>query len=138
VKNYEAIFDDSYHRVLSPMKNSSDFFEDFYKHFITSSPIVAKKFRNTNIAEQQKMLKASFFHMFNFFLQKQESDYMERIASKHGKKELDIKPELYDLWLKCVIDTVKKHDREFNDDIELAWRMIMSTGITYMKFKYDH
>lgn len=53
-------------------------------------------------------------------------------------RKLDIHPELYDLWLECLIETVAEFDDGFRDEVELAWRLVLSPGIVYMKFKYTH
>ena len=29
-------------------------------------------------------------------------------------------------------------DPKFNEEIELAWRVVLAPGIEYMKYKYDH
>lgn len=53
-------------------------------------------------------------------------------------RQFNIKPYLYHLWFECLIDTVREFDPLFSDDVELAWRLTLSSGITYMKFGYDH
>ncbi len=90
------------------------------------------------MATQKLMLQESLAHMENFFATKGEADGpIEKVSRIHSKAEKNIKPHLYDLWLECLIDTVRDYDSEFNQDVELAWRMVMASGITFMKFKYD-
>ena len=36
-----------------------------------------------------------------------------------------------------MIDTVKIYDPDFDDDVELSWRLKMGPGIDYMIFQYD-
>lgn len=134
---FETIFDASYKRVLSEDKNGSGFFEAFYQRFLASDQQVAQRFANTNMASQQGMLKKSFYSLFAFYASGQADDAIRSIAERHNQKNLNIKPEFYDLWLACLIDTIKDYDDQFCDDIELAWRLVMTPGITYMKFKYD-
>ena len=62
--------------------------------------------------------------------------HLERIARLHGRRELDIKPELYELWLDCLIRAVKDFDPLCNSETEKAWRNIMRAGIEVMKSKY--
>ena len=64
-------------------------------------------------------------------------DYLEKIAQKHSQSAHDIPPQLYDLWLDTLVKTVKEFDPDFNEEVELSWRLVLSSGITYMKFKYD-
>lgn len=50
---------------------------------------------------------------------------------------LDIAPRLYDLWLETLIDTARDFDEQFDEEVELAWRLVLTPGIVYMKFYYD-
>ena len=135
--NYEDIFDGSYKRVMSIKKNQMSFFDAFYDRFIKASPEVAKHFSKTDMERQKMMLKKSFYSLFTFYTTNITDDYLERIAERHGQKELNINPKLYDLWLEKLVDTVKEFDPEFDKDVELAWRLVLCTGISYMKFKHD-
>lgn len=135
--SFEEIFDSSYKRVLSTQKNGFDFFESFYQHFLSADDDITKRFENTNMALQESMLKKSFYSLFAFYASGQTDDSLSRIAEKHNHKNLDIQPEFYDIWLECLINTLKQYDDEFSENVELAWRLVMAPGITYMKFKYD-
>lgn len=136
--SFDDIFDASYDRVLLASHDHTDFFEAFYRRFLNSSPEIRILFRNTDMAAQRSMLKKSFFSLVAFYASGTIDDVLRRIAYLHSARELNIKPYLYDLWLECLADTVKDYDPEFCDDVELAWRLVLSPGITYMKFGYDH
>lgn len=132
---YENIFDQSYNRV---MKEGVNFFNVFYDGFLKSSPEVEKAFKNTSMDHQILIMEKSFYKLFVFYATSSVDDYLSSIADNHNQKNLNIKPYLYDLWLECIIETVRKTDQKCNDSVELAWRLILSPGITYMKFMYDH
>lgn len=136
--SFDDIFDASYDRVQLECDADLEFFEAFYRRFVGSSPEIRALFRNTDMAAQRSMLKRSFFSLVSFYASGTTDDVLRRTAQLHNAKQLNIKPHLYDLWLECMIDTVKHFDSEFDDEVELAWRLILSPGITYMKFKYDH
>lgn len=136
--SFEELFDASYERVQHPQPGTPDFFEGFYRRFLMSSPEVRVLFRNTDMAIQRSMLKKSFFSLIAFYASGSIDDVLHRIACLHSARHLNIAPHLYDLWLECLMDTVRDYDRECSDDVELAWRLILSPGITYMKFGYDH
>ena len=131
------IFDESYERVLKIKRGKKSFFDSFYEKFIQSSPIVKEHFKNTDMLHQKQMLKKSFYSLLVFYASNHADDYLEKTALVHSKHKHNISPELYDLWLENLIDTVKEYDPRFNEEIELAWRLVLSAGITYMKFKYD-
>ena len=136
--SFDDIFDASYDRVQSAHANGLEFFEAFYQRFLLSSPEVRMLFRNTDMVAQKHMLKKSFFSLMSFYASGAVDDVLRKIAYSHSAEQLNIKPHLYDLWLECLIHTVEEFDPEFDNDVELAWRLILSPGITYMKFGYDH
>ncbi len=135
--NLDKLFNDSYERVSNMGENNSLFFDCFYEKFIGSSTEIADKFKNTDMKKQKLMLRSSILYIMQLFSTHELHEYMEEIAIKHNKKHLNIQPELYDVWIECLIDTVRELDPYFNDHVELSWRMVFSPGITYMKFKYS-
>lgn len=134
--NCETVFNDSFGRILQEAGTGEAFFRDFYDEFLSSSPEVASKFSHTDMDRQQKMLKGSFYQLLSFSTTNEVSDYLAGIAETHNHSHNDIRPELYDLWLDCLISAVAKHDAQFSADVELAWRLVMAKGIAYMKFMY--
>jgi hemoglobin-like flavoprotein len=62
--------------------------------------------------------------------------HLERLAKRHSKAELDIKPELYDLWLDRLVQAVREFDPMFDPEIEAAWRRALRPGIEFMKSRY--
>jgi len=133
----EQLFDASYERVLSREVGGQDFFDAFYRHFTATSDEVAAKFRHTDMPRQQAMLKKAFYRLLSFFASSDTDYYLEKIAVLHDRRHLDIRPGLYDLWLESLIVTVRRFDPAFDADIELAWRLVMTPGIVFMKFHYD-
>jgi hemoglobin-like flavoprotein len=136
--NFEHIFDESHERIKDVRVEGRDFFEAFYDRFLGESVEVAEKFARTDMQKQQSMLKKSFYHLLVFYASNHADDYLEKIAHRHSHEDLDVNPQLYDLWLTCLIATLAKFDPQFSDRVELAWRLVMAPGITYMKFHYDH
>ena len=136
--DYEELFNLSYWRVFDRQMDGMDFLDAFYDRFVSASPTIREHFKNTDMDRQKDMLRISLVEMSKFFVNKTADSHMQRIARIHSKHERKVKPELYDLWLESLIDTVRNFDPDFNHEIELSWRMVLSAGITYMKFKYDH
>ncbi len=133
----ERLFDASYVRVLSRELEGQGFFAAFYERFLAASPEVAAKFRHTDMARQQAMLKKAFYHLLAFYASSHADYYLQEVAISHSRAHLDIPPALYDLWLESLIDTVRAFDAQFDDEVELAWRLVMTPGIVYMTFHYD-
>ena len=57
-------------------------------------------------------------------------------AETHDRNHLDIKPELYELWLDAMIKTAREYDNQWNDDIENAWHIILGHVINHMTKYY--
>ncbi|MFT7561591.1 MAG: hemoglobin-like flavoprotein [Flavobacteriales bacterium] len=135
---FEAIFDASYERTIKNYQGDGDFFEAFYEHFLNCSPLIRKHFENSNMHMQQRMLKKSFYSLVVFYASGSVDNVLSTMAERHSVSQKSIPPELYDLWLESLILTVRDFDTKFDDEIELAWRLVLSGGITYMKFKFNH
>lgn len=135
--SFEQIFDESHDRIVRSQVNGRDFFQAFYQRFLQTSVEVADQFKSTDMPRQQKLLKKSFYHLLIFYASNHADDYLEKIALRHSRAELDIRPEWYELWLESLIATVAEFDPAFDDRVELAWRLVMAPGIAYMKFHYD-
>jgi hemoglobin-like flavoprotein len=134
---FDSCFDRSYERVKRVRKNDKSFFDAFYENFVAASPVVANHFRNTDMNQQKKMLEKSFYSLLIFYVTNNANNYLQKIAQRHSKTHANISPDLYDLWLECLIQTVAEYDPLFDENTELSWRVVLSSGITYMKFKYD-
>jgi hemoglobin-like flavoprotein len=126
------LFNDSIERCsLRP-----DFLRRFYTLFIGSSKTVAKKFEHTDLRKQARLLKTSLYIMMLASSDAEQVVRLERLASRHSRAELDIKPELYDLWLDQLVQAVKEFDPMVDAEIETAWRRVLQPGIDYMKSRY--
>ncbi len=136
--NYEAIFNDSYGRVIESRKDGEDLFDTFYRIFLAKSPEIGAKFKGTDMARQKEMLSDSLVHMLNFFVTRTARNNLQELARLHNRHERNIPPRMYDLWLDSLVEAVGTHDTTFNDDVNLAWRVLMAPGVAYMKFRYDH
>jgi hemoglobin-like flavoprotein len=131
-------FNRSYERIIGRgvrlTDQSDDFFEDFYQRFVASSPEVAQAFAQTDIPKQLSMLKKSLLFLVSFFATHQANPYLEQVAHRHGAAHINIPSHLYDTWLECLIESVRTFDPDFDDNVELAWRLVLGHGITYMRF----
>jgi hemoglobin-like flavoprotein len=131
------VFNDSYERVMhGPSRSSGEFFTAFYKLLVATSDEAASKFRNTDMAAQVRMLQSSVTVLLNFFVTSHQDEYLGQLAERHGKRGLDIPPELYSVWLDCLIETVRQFDSKFNDDVATAWQVVFSKGIDFMTSRH--
>jgi hemoglobin-like flavoprotein len=113
------------------------FLDRFYEIFLESSPEVAEKFKRTNFARQKVALGQSLYLMVMAAEGGEAAvAYLDRIAARHGRDDLDIRPELYDVWLDALIATARELDPEFDDDTEAVWREMIRPGIEIMRARY--
>lgn len=134
--DYLQLFVDSYKRVATRKVDEEDFFEAFYRIFLASSREAADKFRNTDMERQREMLRLSMDQMTYFSLDRRATDSLRAIALAHGRKGADVGPELYDAWLEALLEAVRLFDTDYDQEVDLAWRVALAPGITYMKQMY--
>lgn len=123
----------SYHRC----RESEGFVDTSYERFLAKSPAVAEKFRNTNFARQKIMLRESLISMllFNQGIENARTE-LELLAERHSRRCLDIKPELYGLWLDSLCEAVQLHDAECTPKLLQDWRVAMQAGIDLLTAGY--
>jgi hypothetical protein len=62
---------------------------------------------------------------------------LTHLAKRHSRQELNIRPELYDLWLASLVQAVREHDSQWTPQTEQVWRRIMQPGIAFMKAAFE-
>ena len=130
---------DSFLASLGRCRATAGFLDAFYQRFVASSDEVRAKFAGTDMLRQVQMLEDSLFVVANAVQGEEGSPArrdLPRIAERHSHRDLDIRPELYDLFLECLIVTVRTHDPKFTPEVEAAWREVMGFGIDYMRKHY--
>jgi hypothetical protein len=96
-----------------PGRSSGEFFVAFYDLLTATSDEATSKFRNTDMAEQVRTLQSSVTVLLNFFVSSRQDEYLGKLAERHSKRGVDIPPELYSVWLDCLIETVRQFDPKF-------------------------
>ena len=131
---HAEVFDDSLARCLS----KHGFLDRFYERFLASSDEVREKFRHTDFQRQKQMLEDSLFLMTSVSgAPAEELEELDRVARRHGRHDLDIGPELYDLWLESLLQAVREYDGHFDRDVERAWRNVLAEGIEFMQSRHE-
>ena len=116
---------------------TGDFADKFYAIFLTKSPEIPPLFAQTAFEKQRKLLRATVYIMVTRDVDDPIArETLERIGRSHGRSELDIRSELYDLWLDSVCETVKDLDPEWTPETERFWRERMAPGIALITSQY--
>lgn len=115
------------------------FLDAFYDAFLGSSDEIREKFRNTDFVKQTKVLTDSLYVVANMAQGREGSPArsgLAQIADRHSRRDLNVRPELYDTWLACLVATARSHDPEFTPEVEAAWRSTLAVGIDYLRSRY--
>jgi len=130
---------DTFLASLGRCRATAGFLDAFYQRFVASSDEVRAKFAKTDMMRQVQMLEDTLFVVANAVQGEEGSPArsdLPRIAERHSRRDLDIGPELYDLFLECLVVTVRTHDPKFTPEVEAAWREVMGFSIDYMRKRY--
>ena len=115
------------------------FLAGFYERFTSSSEEVREKFRGVDMKRQVGMLEASLY-VVAVAAQGEEGSPargdLPRLAERHSRRGLDIRPELYDLWAQCLVETARVTDPLWSDEVAAAWRETLAAGIEQMRRGY--
>lgn len=114
---------------------SPGFFEDFYVSFLASSPAVRAKFSTTDMAAQRHLLRAGILNLV-LFARGMPDTKLRALGKSHSREHLNIAPELYDLWITALLNTISQHDREVQQADLQAWRLVLNKGIEVIKAGY--
>ena len=133
---FVATFRESLGRCLA----TPNFMHDFYDLFIASSTEVREKFKDTEFARQARVVTDSLYIMAVVAESKENAigwQELHRLATRHARTDLDVRPALYDDWLECLVKAARQHDPEFSDEVEDAWRKTLAPGIEYMRSRHS-
>lgn len=115
------------------------FLAAFYDRFTGSSAEVREKFRGVDMKRQVRVLEDSLY-VVAVAVQGEEGSLargdLPRLAERHSRRDLDIRPELYDLWLQCLVETARGHDPQWSEDVAAAWRETLTFGADYLRQRY--
>ncbi len=114
------------------------FIDRFYTIFLASSPKVQEKFADTDFIRQKRALRASLHLMLLIAGDKENGPehYLKDLAEIHSSRHRNIGADLYDLWLRSLLATVKELDPRCSPETERAWDKVMRVGIRYLLQHY--
>jgi hemoglobin-like flavoprotein len=114
------------------------FLDRFYRAFLSASPKVKEKFANTDFEHQKRALHGSFHLMLRAAREEGHGppDFLDELAQRHGSSQLAIGAEFYDVWLDCLLATVRASDPAHSSEVEEAWEQVMGVGIRYLCSRY--
>jgi hemoglobin-like flavoprotein len=113
------------------------FFDDFYTAFVNKSPVIAEKFAHTDMAKQKQLLRQGITYMLMYYKNsKLAGSKISSIAETHARGHFSIAPEMYNLWLETLLETIAAHEPMFDEKLKTSWQNVMLKGIQAMAEKY--
>lgn len=114
-----------------------DFFAAFYRNFFAACPEAEPRFADTDWEWQYKLLKHALGLLLIFPNQPDDApSILRRVAERHSRRDLDVYPSLYPMWVDSMVATVKEFDTDFTMETEYAWRATLAKGVKYIISKY--
>lgn len=118
---------------------SNGFWDDFYDSFLGASEEIRVRFSGVNF-ERQKRIVSSSVNDLIMYARAPESELVEgvlsHIADTHNRHHYNIAPDMYDIWLQTLLDTVEKHDNLCTHELLENWRLCLMPGIRYIISHY--
>jgi hemoglobin-like flavoprotein len=113
------------------------FFRSFYNDFFARCPEAERHFANTDFEHQIQLLRHAIRLLLRFpQLPRAELSLVSRLAEHRSRRDLDIPPRLYPLFVDSLMATARHYDTEFIPAVEEAWRATLGPGIVYMQGRY--
>ena len=114
---------------------SSGFFDSFYQYFLASSPEIRDKCAHTNMPAQKQLLRQGILNLV-MHARGMPDTKLRALGCSHARGALDIRPELYDLWLQALLQSIGEHDGQCDANTRLAWHEVLNKGISVIKAQY--
>jgi hemoglobin-like flavoprotein len=129
---------DAVNRSFGRCCKTNGFFDSFYSILKGSHPDIAIMFAETNFTRQNELLRVMLGTLLMF---DHGGDAAKQVVAEvrksHGRHRLNVRPELYDHWIDSLMQACAKHDPEFGEGLEDAWRKVLAKGISYIKSGYN-
>ena len=132
----EEAFHKSFNDIFFDPKKVDVFFKKFYQNFLACDSRISEKFTNSDLELLPSMLKHSFMHLVEMATTNKVSPRLHEIANMHSQGQLNVTPELYDIWLEALLNTVEEMSGQKDPLVREGWRQTLLPGITYMKSRF--
>ncbi len=124
------LFNDSFEYCLA----KESFLPRFYELFLASSAEIRQKFMNTDIHRQSRILKKSLYVLTMATVGTEEArNELLRLGKSHGLQGMNIPEYMYDLWLDCLVQTVREFQTDWTPETEASWREMLNPHIEILK-----
>jgi len=115
-----------------------DFISAFYARLMQSNDEIREKFEHVNMEAQTDNLARAIVMSFLFAGKNHQTAErtLNLVRESHNRHHLDIRPKLYDIWLNCLIETVREKDPQADEKLLQDWHDVMSASIDHIRNGY--
>lgn len=111
------------------------FFEDFYEIFFNSSDDIKAMFKDVDMAQQYHLLRAGLLWLIMHARGASDSK-LRQLGGSHDRTGYNVRPEMYNIWLRSLLLAVRNHDPEFETELAEQWRRVLTPGIDIIRGAY--
>lgn len=105
----------------------------FYRRFLASSDEVRQRFARTDMKTQQRRITEALALATGVIENAPHAlGALARQAELHDRRHLNVRPELYGLWLEALIGAVGECDPAYDVAVEHSFRLIMGHVVERM------
>ena len=117
---------------------NGDLIQKFYERFLLSDPRLPFMFDKTDFSEQRELLSHSI-NLAILFAGGSDTgkEGLLKVRKSHSKKELNIPPAMYSLWINSFLETVKEMDEQLDEKVLSEWKEVLNVAVDFIKSGYD-
>lgn len=120
---------DSYRRCIA----HPGFFDRFYANLFEHNENIRQMFIDTDFDKQKTMIRKAVTTLIMKSSGVQAANMsLTSIAESHGKGGLGVTPQMYAIWIDCMIQTVEEVDDAYTPELGAAWREMLEGGVGYI------
>jgi len=103
-----------------------------------SSDDIRQRFEHIDLEAQADILAHSIVMSFLFVDKDHQvaARSLDKVRESHSRANLNVPPELYDIWLTCMIETVAVCDPQAEETLLRDWHTVMSVAINHIREGY--
>jgi hemoglobin-like flavoprotein len=112
---------------------NTEFEERFYEFFLDADPRIRPLFQKTDFTRQKDLLLHGIFALVEYAEGKAIGELaIQRLGELHSRKKMDVTPDMYPVWVDCLMKALAEKDPKFSPALEAQWRRALQKGIDVM------
>jgi hemoglobin-like flavoprotein len=130
------------HSVVRPSyqrccEQGDEFFDAFYDKLSEKAPEIGPMFAGVNMRRQNALLQKGIESLLACAEGSATArDELLRLGDLHARDRINVRPELYPLWIDALMESVREFDSEHHELTEPAWRATIAAGIELIVSRY--